>query len=62
MKKEHLKAHRNLSVFVLVLGIVLMIFMIVVEDEPGGIPVLLILVGTGWFFISRSGIRSQNKQ
>ena len=35
-------------------GLVMMIGMIVVEDEPGGIPLLLIVCGIAWYFIARA--------
>jgi hypothetical protein len=43
------KTSRILSVVILILGIVLLIFMITVEDEPGALPLLLIFTGTVWF-------------
>lgn len=33
-------------------GLFLMIYMINVESEPGALPLLLVLIGTGWFFIT----------
>ncbi|HET6528159.1 MAG TPA: PEP-CTERM sorting domain-containing protein [Balneolaceae bacterium] len=35
-----------------------MIYMIVVEDEPGTIPLLLIVGGTAWYFITRARNRT----
>ncbi|WP_018128096.1 hypothetical protein [Balneola vulgaris] len=40
-----------IPLLMLAFGILLMVFMIVVEDEPGAIPTLLIVVGTAWAFI-----------
>jgi len=57
---KKLKMHSLLSVLTLVMGVALLIFMIVVEDEPGAIPLLLIVVGTGWYFINQNRIRSQH--
>jgi hypothetical protein len=37
---------------------VLLIYMISVESEPGAIPLLLMVGGTGWYFITR--FRSQS--
>ncbi len=59
MKK--LKVHAILSTLIIVIGVVLMIYMIFVEDEPGGIPLLLIVFGMGWYFITRVRIRSHHK-
>ncbi len=50
-----------LSILMIVLGIVLMIFMILVESEPGGIPILLVLIGAGWYLITRLRSRSQQR-
>lgn len=46
-------AHTLPSLITVVLGIALLIYMISVESEPGAIPLLLILGGTGWYFVSR---------
>ena len=45
--------HRLLPILVIIVGVVLMIGKIVVDSEPGGIPILLILLGAGWYFILR---------
>ncbi|MDF3027553.1 MAG: hypothetical protein K0S23_1860 [Fluviicola sp.] len=51
------KTSRILSLAILILGIVLLIFMITVEDEPGALPLLLILTGTVWFSINQYRIK-----
>jgi hypothetical protein len=38
---------------------VLATYMVIVESEPGALPLLLIVAGAGWFFIARSNSRSQ---
>lgn len=43
-----------LSVLTVGIGILLMVMKIYADSEPGAIPLLLILVGTGWYFITRS--------
>ncbi|MDX1408355.1 MAG: hypothetical protein R3330_09480 [Saprospiraceae bacterium] len=58
---QRLKMHRTLTILTIAIGVVLMIYMIVVEDEPGAIPLLLIAVGAGWFFGERYRGRSQHK-
>ena len=45
-----LKLQSLLSKITLLLVLVLLIFMIIVEDEPGAIPLFLILAGTTWYF------------
>lgn len=56
---EKLKLYKLLSVLTIVIGTVLLIYMIVVESEPGALPLLMIIIGTGWYFITRTRIRSQ---
>jgi len=58
---EKLKIHSLISAIVIAIGIVLMIGKIYADSEPGGIPILLVLLGLGWSFITRLRIRSQNK-
>ena len=58
---EKLKRHTPISVITIAIGVVLMIYMIFVEDEPGGIPLLLIVFGIGGYFVMRVRIRSHQK-
>ncbi|MEA1882091.1 MAG: hypothetical protein U9N31_06800 [Candidatus Marinimicrobia bacterium] len=58
---EKLKMHTLISVITIAIGVVLMIYMIFVEDEPGGIPLLLIVFGIGGYFVTRVRIRSHQK-
>jgi len=53
--------HTLLSVLTLVTGIVLMIYMIYEEGEPGTIPILLVAMGVGWYSIARVRMQSQHK-
>lgn len=55
-----LKLHARLSMAILVIGLVLMIFMITTESEPGALPLLLVVVGTGWHLVTRARIRSRH--
>lgn len=57
-----LKTHKLISLLITVMGIALMTFMIITEDEPGAIPLGLIVAGAGWYFFTRSRIRSQQMQ
>lgn len=56
---KKLRVHKLISILITFAGIALMIFMIIVENEPGAIPLLLIVAGAGWYFITRSKIHSQ---
>lgn len=65
MKKDSakkLRMHSLLSLLITVIGTALLTFMIVVEDEPGAIPLLLIAIGAGWYFITRYRRQSQPGQ
>lgn len=59
---EKLKVHRTLSVLIAAVGVVLMIGKIYADSEPGGIPILLVVLGTGWFFITRFRTRSRHEK
>jgi predicted MFS family arabinose efflux permease len=48
-----IKINRALSVVLILLGLVLLVYMIVVEDEPGALPLLFIIAGTIWLMITR---------
>ena len=50
---KKIKAQGRISIGVLVVGLVLMTYMITVEDEPGALPLLLVIGGTASYFISR---------
>lgn len=52
---------QKLPLIVIGIGFVLMVLMIIFEDEPGGIPVLLIVFGIGWYVTTRLRNKSQNK-
>ncbi|MEX0647675.1 MAG: hypothetical protein WEA56_05010 [Balneolaceae bacterium] len=59
---KKLRMHKMISILITFVGILLMTFMIIVEDEPGAIPLLLVAAGSGWYFFSRFKIRSQQMQ
>jgi hypothetical protein len=52
-----LKLSKMLSVLTILLGTALMIYMITFEDEPGILPLILIIIGTVWFVIKRHPIK-----
>lgn len=45
--------HALLSVLTVMTGVVLLMYMIYVEGEPGAIPILLVVLGIGWSVITR---------
>jgi hypothetical protein len=56
MEKENHKywnAYSILSAVVLFIGLILLVYMIIVEDEPGALPLLLIFVGTVSLVVKR---------
>lgn len=57
---EKLKVHKMLSVLIIAVGCVLMIGKIYADSEPGGIPILLMVLGTGWYLITRVRARSHH--
>jgi hypothetical protein len=52
-----LKLHMRLSLLILLIGILLMATHMYLEDEPGAIPLVLIVVGLGWLTITRFRLR-----
>ena len=54
---QKLKISRILAILILLLGIVLVTYMIKVEDEPGALPLLLIVVGIVWLIANQLQIR-----
>lgn len=47
------------AMITLAIGLALMIFMITVEDEPGALPLLMIIIGAVWFYILRAKVKAQ---
>lgn len=58
MDTGKLKVQSRIALTILVIGVALMIFMITTESEPGALPLLLVLVGTGWYLLTRRRMRS----
>jgi hypothetical protein len=56
-RTQKLKLQKILSLIIIMLGIALLTYMVIVEDEPGAIPLLMIVTGTGWYFLTRSRIK-----
>lgn len=64
MKKRinrKLKWGKLLPVLSISLGIILMIYMIKVEDEPGALPLLLIIIGAIWLIINQYQAKKQTQ-
>ncbi|MDR9418146.1 hypothetical protein [Gracilimonas sp.] len=54
------KMHKIISLLITFVGVALLTFMIVVEDEPGAIPLALIVTGLGWYIFTR--IKSNHRR
>ncbi|MGN6213275.1 hypothetical protein [Parafilimonas sp.] len=64
MKKrisQKLKWDKLLPVLSISLGIILLIYMIKVEDEPGALPLLLIIIGVIWLIINQYQAKKQTQ-
>ncbi|MDT8413876.1 MAG: hypothetical protein RQ735_00745 [Flavobacteriaceae bacterium] len=55
-KKNNLKIQAGFAMLVLSLGISLLVNMISIEDEPGALPLILIIVGVVWLVKIRFSI------
>ncbi|PIQ60169.1 MAG: hypothetical protein COV99_12035 [Bacteroidetes bacterium CG12_big_fil_rev_8_21_14_0_65_60_17] len=57
----HVKGWVHLLVagLILAVGLLLLAFMIVVEDEPGALPLAMVLLGSTWLFLL---LRKQRKK
>lgn len=63
MKKEISQTLKNLRIFSLIsvfIGLILLGYMIKVENEPGALPLFLILGGSIWLIINQVRIKKQN--
>ena len=58
---EKLKVHKILSALTIAIGFVLMLGKIYADSEPGAIPILLVVLGVGWYFVTQVRIQSQQK-
>lgn len=58
---KKLRKQTLFSALVIALGILIMVYGIIVEDEPTAVALLLITTGSVWLFITRLRLRSLNK-
>lgn len=47
-------SHRLISILLATVGVALLAYMIPVEGEPGFLPLFLIALGVGWYFVARA--------
>ena len=44
------------------IGLLVMMFKIYADSEPGALPLLFVLVGLGWYITQRIQLRSKNQR
>lgn len=59
--EKSFRLQRLWSAIVTVFGAVLMVGKIVVDSEPGAVPLLLVILGAGWFVTNRIRARGSQK-
>ena len=57
---EKPKVQRILSALTVAVGFVLVSGKIYADSEPGAIPLLLVVLGTGWYLVAR--VRTQSRR
>jgi hypothetical protein len=55
--KQRIKLLKFISIFFLITGLVLLIYMVVIEDEPGAVPILMISVGGLIYYFSDKKVK-----
>jgi hypothetical protein len=58
---KKLKSRTLIATIILTLGIFVVTYGVIVEDEPTAIGLLLLITGTTWLFITRFRLRSLKK-
>jgi hypothetical protein len=59
---EKFRLQQALSAATITAGIILMVFMMFVESEPGAVPLFLILSGSVWYYIIHRKGNNANEQ
>jgi len=59
-KRKKVTMQTLLSILIMAIGLLLMVFKIYADSEPGAIPLLLIIVGGGWFLVTRFQLRRKH--
>ena len=58
---EKLKVQKMLSALTVAVGFVLMAGKIYADGEPGAIPMLLVVLGAGWYLVARARARPRRR-
>ena len=53
---------RILAIIILLIGVILLIYMITVEGEPGALPLVLVIIGIVWSIINRYQIKNYSEK
>lgn len=57
-RRRRLRLQSLLSLLVVALGAVLLVYMVVVESEPGALPLGLLAAGIAWYASTRIRLRT----
>lgn len=52
--------HAVLSTIVIAVGLALLVYMITVEDEPGALPLAMVVGGAAWLITARVRLRQRS--
>ncbi len=58
---EKLKVQKVLSALTVAVGFVLVAGKVHAHSKPGAIPLLLVVLGTGWYLVARARARSRRR-
>lgn len=58
---EKLRVQKILSALTVAIGFVLMSGKVYADSEPGAIPMLLVVLGTGWYLVAWVRTRSRRR-
>lgn len=50
---RNLRINPHLSLLMITPGIILLAYMILIEDEPGAIPLLMAIIGICWYIVTK---------
>lgn len=57
-KLKSLKLNRVGSLVTVAVGLILLAYMVTVEDEPGALPLAMLLAGAAWYVATRRRMRA----
>lgn len=60
-RNQKLNLQKTVSKVIIILGMALLTYGVIVEDEPTAIPLLMIVSGTVWYFIIKSRTKTHKK-